>query len=103
MTFYPLEKLHQLHDGYCRSFAVRGKNLLLIQNNGNTYLIENRCPHMDASLEWATFQTDKLRCPVHGIEFDLPNGKALGSLAGCIGDLQRFTITYEGNTLGLML
>jgi len=102
MTFYPLEKLHQLHDGYCRSFRAGGKALLLVQVDGKTHLLENRCPHMDAPLDRATFQANTLRCPVHGIEFDLDTGSAMGSLANCIGNLQRFSIAYEGNTLGVM-
>ncbi len=103
MAFHALEKLHQLHDGYCRAFSVAGKKLLLIQNEGKTYLLENRCPHMDAPLERATFSANRLRCPVHGIEFDLPSGGALGSLAGCIDNLARFNLEYDGNTIGVQL
>jgi len=103
MTFHPLEKMHQLYDGYCKSFSVSGKKLLLIQNEGRTYLITNRCPHMDAPLDFATFDGEKLRCPVHGIEFDLPSGRAMGSLAGCINGLENHTITYEGNQLGILI
>lgn len=103
MTFYPLEKLHQLYDGYCKSFRVAGKDLLLLQNEGKPYLITNRCPHMDAPLTRATLEPGSLRCPVRGIEFDLASGGAKGSLAGCIDPLEKFTIAYEGNVLGVML
>lgn len=103
MAFYALEKLHQLHEGYCRSFKVAGQQLLLIENDGKRYLIENRCPHMDAPLDRATFSPGRLRCPVHGVEFQLNDGAALGSLAGCIDGLKSHTLAYDGNTIGVEL
>ena len=103
MKFYPLEKLHQLCDGYTKAFRVAGKDLLLLQNEGKTYLITNRCPHMDAPLTRATLEPGSIRCPVHGIEFELTSGQAKGALAGCLADLEKYQITYEGNELGVML
>lgn len=103
MKFYPLEKLHQLYDGYSRSFNVAGRSLLLLQNDGKTYLITNRCPHMDAPLTRATLEPGSIRCPVHGIEFELSSGQAKGSLAGCLDQLEKFPVSYEGNLLGVML
>ena len=103
MKFYPLEKLHQLHEGYCRPFSIAGRELLLFQNDGQTYLINNRCPHMDAPLNRATFTKGSLRCPVHGIEFELASGKAQGALASCLSPLSKLQIAYEGNMLGVIL
>ncbi len=103
MPFYPLEKLHQLHDGYSKSFRVAGQDLLLLQNDGQVYLICNRCPHMDAPLTRATLEPGSIRCPAHGIEFELASGEAKGALAGCLDPLQKYPIAYEGNTLGIML
>ncbi len=100
MTFYPLEKLHLLYDGYIRPFRIAGRDLLLVQDQGRTYLIANRCPHMDAPLTFATVRNGLLRCPMHGIEFDLPSG---GARSGCFSPLEKFTVVYEGNLLGVML
>lgn len=103
MRFYPLEELDQLHEGYCRAFTVAGKELLLIKNDGHIYLITNRCPHMDAPLNKASFLKGSLRCPVHGIEFELPSGKAQGPLASCLSPLEKFTPVTEGEKVGVML
>lgn len=102
MAYHQLEQLHRLHDGYLQAFSVAGKNLLLIQEEGKTFLIENRCPHMDIPL--ATGQLiagPGIRCRAHGIEFDLATGKAGGPLADTLDCLNKYPLAYEGNTVGV--
>ncbi|NIB41194.1 Rieske (2Fe-2S) protein [Pseudomaricurvus alkylphenolicus] len=101
MTYYPLEKLHQLYDGYQRAFRVQGLELLLIQDQQRTYLIENRCPHMDAPLTYASIRDGVIRCPMHGIEFNLDSGQ--GRAPGCLQPLKSYTPVYEGNTIGIVI
>lgn len=96
--FYPLERLMNLHDGYQRSFVVNGHALLLIQSDGKNYLLRNHCPHQQAPLTNATLNNGRLRCSMHGMEFDLLTGK---SADGCSQSLQFLTIAYEGNQLGV--
>ena len=104
MAFHPLAHLHQLYDGYKQVFRVAGYELLLIQNEGKTFLIENRCPHMDARLDTGDIAAEQtLRCRVHGIAFDLYSGKAQGPLGDSIDCLRRFTLVYQGNQLGVDL
>lgn len=103
MAFYPLAKLSHLYDGYQMAFRVAGHNLLLVQQNGSAYLIENRCPHMDAPLTNADQGPGILRCRAHGIEFELASGKACGPLAGTLASLKHYPIAYDGNTLGVEL
>lgn len=100
MAFIALEKMHRLHDGYLQSFNVNGLQLLLLQDRTRTYLIENRCPHMDAPLDFAKIQSGFIRCPMHGIEFNLDNGRAKNGVGGC---LKRFSVCYEGNQVGIDL
>lgn len=103
MAFLELEKLHQLYDGYKRLVRIQGRELLLLQEQGKLYLIANRCPHMDASLHKANVCQHILRCPLHGIEFDLRNGRALGSAATMVGVLQFLPLVYDGNAVGVDL
>lgn len=102
MAFIALEQLSELYDGYQRPFKVHGKSLLLCQVEGQTFLIENRCPHMDAPLTDATQgQGCTIRCRAHGIEFNLINGKAIGPLADTLESLSSFPIEYDGNKIGV--
>lgn len=101
MAYQALEKLHQVQAGYRRVFKVNGRDLLLLENEGRTYLMANRCPHMDAPLHKASIADGVLRCPVHGIEFDLRTGAALNAPGGCMGPLEFVPLVYEGNTVGI--
>ncbi len=104
MAFYPLEKLALLYDGYQKVFKVAGHDLLLVQQDGIPYLIENRCPHMDAPLTHAAQVPGGLiRCRAHGIEFDLKSGKACGPLANTLDGLKKYSLVYEGNQIGVDL
>ena len=97
MTFFALEKLHRLHDGYVRPFTVAGRNILLVQSEGEPFILENRCPHMDAPLTYGTVTQGRIRCPLHGIEFDLRTGRGT-----CTKLLQGFPVIYDGNQLGVV-
>lgn len=99
MAFVALEKLHQLHDGYRKAINIAGKHLLLIQEDGQVRLIKNACPHANAPLTYATYGNGCLRCPVHGIEFDLKTGRSLSP--ACLNGLQFFSLIYEGNQIGI--
>jgi len=104
MAFYPLQHLHRLQDGYKEAFKVAGHSLLLIQEGGKTYIIEDRCPHMDVPLERGVLLPDqKIRCMAHGIEFDLNSGKAGGPLANTLDCLKHFPVAYEGSQVGVDL
>ncbi len=102
MSFIPLAKLHQLYDGLCLPVVVAGKPLLLIQEEGKTYLIANQCPHLGASLSRATLLDGWLRCPVHGMEFNLASGQPRHP-AVCPAGLQYYSLAYEGNSVGVYL
>ncbi len=102
MPFCALEQLNKLYDGYKRAFCVNGHNVLLLQEEGKLYIIENRCPHMDVALEYADILPgQKIRCRAHGIEFDLNSGRAGGPLADSLDCLKHYTPVYHGSSVGL--
>ncbi len=102
MAFVALEQVSKLYDGYMKSFRVEGKNALLIQDEGKVFLLENRCPHMDVPLETGTLLPNLgIRCRAHGIEFNLETGAASGPLANTLDCLTRYTLIYEGTSVGV--
>jgi|SRR5690554_2431296 nitrite reductase/ring-hydroxylating ferredoxin subunit len=96
--FYPLEKLHLLHDGYKRTFKVGRTEIMLIQDEGRTYLIENRCPHAGAPLTHGPVFDGRIGCPMHGLTFDLATGHS-----GACAPLNTFVPVYEGTMIGVDL
>lgn len=99
--FHPLAKLIDLHDGYRHLHTVDGKIYLLLQDEGQVYLIENRCPHMDAPLNNADIHKGSIRCKAHGIAFDLNSGKAQGPLASSLECLESLVLVYDGDRVGV--
>ncbi len=100
MAFHALERLIHLHDGYRRTFSIAGNSLLLVQDNGQRYLLINQCPHQQAPLHQATIQDGELQCPAHGMRFNLLTGQTND---GCSARLKFLPVIYEGNTLGVNL
>lgn len=103
MRFYPLEKLINLHDGYTRQFKIDHLHLLLLQRQGELYLIEARCPHRDYPLEAATISAGVIRCAQHGYRFAVDDGRLLLATEEPCRGLQTFPVVYEGNEVGVVL
>ena len=101
MAFVALEMLHQLYDGYRKVCRVDGRDLLLMQEEGKVLLINNSCPHPGATLVHASCIGGALRCPKHGISFDLATGRARDGI--CSSGLVFVPIIYEGGRLGIEL
>ena len=101
--FIPLANLTDLYDGYQKPVSVAGKSYVLLQAEGQVYLLENRCPHMDAPLSGGQIQGTLLRCRAHGIGFSLLTGRAEGSLSESMDCLKFFPLVYEGDMIGVDL
>ena len=101
--FHPLAKLIDMHDGYRQLHTLGGKQYLLLQDEGRFFLVENRCPHMDAPLINADIHRCTIRCKAHGIAFDLNTGKAEGPLASTLDCLEQLPLVYDGDRVGVEL
>ena len=103
MRFYPLEKLINLDDGYTRQFKIDHLQLLLIQRNGERYLIEATCPHRAHSMEDASIENGVVRCALHQYQFALNDGRLLYYTEEPCRGLRTWSLHYEGNEVGVML
>jgi nitrite reductase/ring-hydroxylating ferredoxin subunit len=103
VRFFSLEKLINLHDGYRRVFKIDERQLLLIQECGERYLIEAFCPHRGHSLERATIQNNSVRCPLHGYQFTLHDGYVRAASEEPCRALRRYDVVYRDTDLGVTL
>ena len=103
MRFYPLEKLINLHDDYSRRFKIDHLQLLLIQRDGERYLIEGQCPHRGHPLDMATLDDGVIQCALHHYRFRIADGRLLHATEEPCRGLRTFELVYEGNELGVML
>ncbi|MDX1803568.1 MAG: Rieske (2Fe-2S) protein [Alcanivorax sp.] len=75
------------------------QELLLIHEQGQSWLMSRRCPHADFPLDQATVHGNLLRCPGHGLEFSLRTGQCTANRY-C---LRQYRLDYEGQWLGVDL
>jgi nitrite reductase/ring-hydroxylating ferredoxin subunit len=102
MQYVPLEKLINLYDGYRQVFMVNGVEVLLLQENGRRYLVQANCPHSDWPMQSAPVMGDIITCSQHGWSFNMNTGRSANQRAGNC-KLECYKITYEENTIGLVI
>jgi nitrite reductase/ring-hydroxylating ferredoxin subunit len=103
VRFFLLEKFINLHDGYRRVFKIDERQLLLIQEHGERYLIEAFCPHRGHPLADAAIQNNTIRCPLHGYQFALRDGALRVASEEPCRALRRYDVVYRDTDLGVML
>lgn len=103
MRFIPLEKLINLEDGYRREFLVEYRRVLLLQHNGERYLLEARCPHLEHPLIEARIDGTDITCPLHGYRFSLRTGQLMQASHDSCRPLKLWPVAYEGAEVGIAL
>lgn len=103
MRFHPLEKLINLNDQYTRTFRIDALQLLLVQREGERYLLESNCPHRENPLDLASIAGETITCPLHNYQFSLRDGALLRATEEPCRGLRTFELIYEGNEVGLMI
>lgn len=58
-------------------FNIKGKEIVIVNVDGKFYAIHNWCTHEQGDLSAGTLKGNVLKCPEHGAEFDVTNGKVL--------------------------
>ncbi len=68
-----------------------GFQVLVFNVAGTLHAVENNCPHAGGSLAGGKLEEQLLRCPSHGLKFDVVSGKGGGDLK-----LRTFPVRTEG-------
>lgn len=103
MVFYKLEEQRNLFDGYLKAFEIAGRKLLLIQQAGRIYLIENKCGHFGVALEKGELTENSVICSEHGIEFDLLTGKVMNNHWDDCDPVNVFKVVLQNEMIGVEL
>lgn len=61
---------------------IEDRQFVLVYLDNEFYLLDNRCPHKDASLCDGHVLGDTIKCPWHEAEFNVKTGRGLTPLAG---------------------
>ena len=60
-----------------RIVEVEGRDLVLVNVDGQFYALDNRCPHQGGPLGRGTVEDGSIVCPWHGWRWDRRSGRAI--------------------------
>jgi 3-phenylpropionate/trans-cinnamate dioxygenase ferredoxin component len=69
----------ELAPGQRKLAFVDGRSIVLFNVAGTVHAIDNTCPHNGAALAGGKLEGCMLRCPAHGLPFDLRTGRMPGA------------------------
>lgn len=76
-----LVPLEELLSGKTKRITHSGRHILLCRVQNSVYAVDDMCTHEDISLSLGVLCEHRLRCPLHGSEFDVRTGKVLNEPA----------------------
>jgi anthranilate 1,2-dioxygenase ferredoxin component len=76
-AFVPLCGANDLVDGDRQTFDVNGTRILLIRTDDRFHAVSALCSHASLELGGGEVQGGAIRCPFHGVRFDLATGRCL--------------------------
>ncbi|MEM5292303.1 Rieske 2Fe-2S domain-containing protein [Paraburkholderia sabiae] len=92
----PVALATELPPGQRKLVFADGKSVVIFNVEGTIYAIENSCPHNGASLASGCLEGTVLRCPAHGLRFNLTTQD--GGTSGALR-LRRFPVREIGGVL----
>ena len=92
----PVAALSELPAGGRRRVSLDGHSLLLFNVDGAVYAVADSCPHAGAWLGSGQLDGCWLRCPAHGMTFDVRSGRMRGN-AGLA--LRAYAVRVQGEAV----
>ncbi|NCU33460.1 MAG: non-heme iron oxygenase ferredoxin subunit [Candidatus Moranbacteria bacterium] len=79
MLYEKVAQISELKSGEKKKVSLNQKDILLVNIDDVIYAVDNKCPHMGASLVEGTLNGSQIICPKHGSAFDVKTGKVVQS------------------------
>ena len=96
MNFTEVSKIDEIPAGHIKSFVIDGKEILVVNYDGNYYAIGGKCTHMGGDLSKGRLDGKIVICPKHGSKFDVITGKCVaGPKVGFLKLKTKDETTYE--------
>jgi nitrite reductase/ring-hydroxylating ferredoxin subunit len=89
-------KVSDISPGEMKKISVDGKEILVVNINGDFYAIDDTCTHSGASLSEGQLQDSIVTCGWHGAQFDCKSGK-LAKFPAKVNDLQSYNVILESD------
>ena len=89
-------KVSDILPGEMKKISADGKEILVVNINGDFYAIDDTCTHSGASLSEGQLQDSIVTCGWHGAQFDCKSGK-LAKFPAKVNDLQSYNVILESD------
>lgn len=91
-------KVSDLPSGKLQKVSVDGKEVLVVNVNGNYFAVDDTCTHSGASLSEGTLDGSTITCGWHGAQFDCKTGN-LEKFPAKINKLQSYKVLVESDNV----
>lgn len=89
-------KVSDLSDGKLHKVSVDGKEILLVNIDGNYFATDDTCTHAGASLSEGKLDGPIVTCGWHGAQFNCKTGN-LEKFPAKINNLQSYKVSVESD------
>ena len=95
-------KTADISSGKMQRITADGKDILIVNADGNYYAIDDTCTHAGGSLTDGKLEGSIVTCDWHGAKFDCKTGK-LHAFPAKIKDLNSYKVVVESDNIFLEL
>jgi nitrite reductase/ring-hydroxylating ferredoxin subunit len=81
MDYIDVCALDEIPRGKSLALRAAGADIALFNVAGNVHALENSCPHQGAALSGGELCGHLVKCPAHGLRFDVTTGEFAGAQA----------------------
>lgn len=79
--FTPVLAVDDMPESHFHCGNVNGVPIVVCRAGAEFYAVSNRCTHAESTFDEGRMRGVRLICPLHGVMFDVRNGKPNGQLA----------------------
>ena len=94
MTKIPLRLLRV---GQMFPVKLESESVLVCRTESGIYAVRNQCTHMESPLSGGSIEGDAIRCPLHGLKYDLKTGEPF--TMGRLPHLKTYAVTIEDDNV----
>ncbi len=91
-------KTSDIPPGEMLKVELEGKEILVANENGTYFAMDDTCTHQGASLSEGTLDGSTVTCPWHGSTWDCKNGKLI-AFASELKDLASYKVVIESDSI----
>ena len=91
-------KTSEMPPGKLNKISVDGKEVLMVNLDGNYFAMDDTCTHSGASLSEGQIDGSTVTCGWHGAKFDCKTGK-LEKFPAKINDLKSYKVLVESDDI----